>query len=231
MDYYFKKNFEIVGNLLNLLESDLKLGGNSKIEEIDVKIKDINRQISNLYEFSGVRNKVFFNDIPSKILNSDMKKSLYKMLDRKRLKFVLIHDQTKGKNSVNFDNAVRCVGPTLIVIQATTGHVFGAYVHDTFGNPGGWVRGSEQTFIFSLKNIYNTPIKLLHNGSGNGIHITSCGLHLSNDLVAFCSHSCSPSVYTKIAPGYINVPVSNTLLAGEPNYTPQHMEVFSVSNL
>ena len=226
----FRKNFGIVQNLLELLESELKEDEESHSDEIEVKIKDINKQISNLFEIKGVLNLYSNSKIPSTILTEEMMKSIGKMLPKKKLKFVLIHDQTKGKTAGDFDKAVKGVGPTLTVIKSTTGYVFGAYVHDTFGTAGGWIKGSEENFIFTLKN-NNTPVKLLSNG-GNGVHITSCGLHLSGDLIAFCTYSCNPSVFNKIAPGYdTSLVVNNTLLAGASTYTPQHMEVFSVSSI
>jgi len=100
-------------------------------------------------------------------------------------------------------------------------------VQDTWGQPGGWVEGSKDTFLFTFGNNGTSPVKLLHNGNGRGIHISSCGMHLSNDLVAFCSHSCTPTVYTTVAPGYSAV-VNDKLLAGASTYTPVLMEVFAV---
>jgi len=156
-----------------------------------------------------------------------MQKTLFSMLPQREYKqFRLIHDSNRGITESAFDSAVKGVGPTLIIIKSDTNYVFGAYVQDTWGNGSGWIKGSQDTFLFTFGNKLS-PIKLLHNGVGNGIH-ANCGLHLSSDLVAFCSHSCSPSVYTKVAPGYNIVSVDNKLLAGSSTYTPVLMEVFAI---
>jgi hypothetical protein len=140
-------------------------------------------------------------------------------------------DSSKGISSAQFDPAVKNMGsPFLIVIKTNAGYTFGAYVHDLFNSGSGWVQGSSQTFLFSFGSqlVPPYPVKLLHKGSGQGIHLGHCGLHLGSDLVAFCSHSCTPSIYTQVAPGY-SATVNDRLLAGESNYTPNFMEVFSVT--
>jgi len=146
-----------------------------------------------------------------------------------RRTFRLVHDSNKGIAASDFDSAVKGLSPTLIVIKSTTNYVFGAYVQDRWGQGNGWIVGSKDTFLFTFGNNNSTPVKLLHSGIGNGIHISSCGLHLGNDLVAFCSHSCNPQVYTTVAPGY-NAVVNNTLLAGSSNWEPLLMEVFAIDN-
>jgi len=170
--------------------------------------------------------------ITSLILNRKMEGFLAKMLGKKaQSKINLIHDSTRGLTSTDFDRAVKDVGPTLIIIKSVSGYVFGAYVHDTWGpnTAPGWIKGSPETFLFSFGHIGALkPIKLLHNGNTNGIHIASCGVHLSSDLITFCSHSCTPSVYTIVAPGYDQVTVDSTTLAGTQSWVPELIEVFSV---
>jgi len=170
--------------------------------------------------------------ITSTILNRKMEGCLARMLgDKAQSKINLIHDSTRGLTAYEFDMAVKDVGPTLIVIKNLGGYVFGAYVHDTWGpNTGsGWIEGSHETFLFSFGHIGAfKPVKLCHNGNTNGIHIASCGVHLSSDLVTFCSHSCNPQVYTIVAPGYTQVTVDANTLAGSSSWTPEFIEVFSV---
>ena len=145
---------------------------------------------------------------------------------KKKMKFSLIHDSNRGVAADNFDAAVKGKSSILVIIKNTSDYVFGAYIADKFGSPGAWIEGSKETFLFTFGTT-NAPrtIKLLHSG-GQGIHITSCGLHLSSDLVTFCSNSCTPSVYKTIAPGYPIVDVNNTLLAGNANWTLSYAEVF-----
>ena len=133
-----------------------------------------------------------------------------------------------GLTANQFDNAVKNKGPTLIIIKNTIGYVFGAYIDDVWGNGNGWIRGSLKTFLFTFGSDGNHPLKLLHNGGQQGIHISSCGVHLSSDLVTFCSNSCSPSTYTKISDGYENVQITTNTLAGSQNWTPSYIEVFHI---
>jgi len=171
--------------------------------------------------------------IPSTILNTDLQKTLLSMLPPGgQRKFRLIHDSSRGIANTIFDQAVKGIGPTLIVIKSNNNYVFGAYVQDVWGSGSGWIPGSQNTFLFTFGNITSPkPVKLLHKGQGNGIHISGCGMHLGDgdDLIAFCGHSCAtPTVYTKVAPGYNAVSVDEKCLAGANTYTPVLMEVFAV---
>eukprot|EP01105_Mastigella_eilhardi_P017902 TRINITY_DN4125_c0_g1_i16.p2 TRINITY_DN4125_c0_g1~~TRINITY_DN4125_c0_g1_i16.p2 ORF type:complete len:262 (-),score=55.81 TRINITY_DN4125_c0_g1_i16:60-845(-) len=173
-------------------------------------------------------------DMQSTILSAPMKKSLRKMLPGgwRNIKCHTILTSAAGTEAAQFDNTVKGVGPFLIVIRANTNFVFGAYVADTFGAPGGWIPGSLETFLFSFGdcNAAIHPVKLCHSGSGNGIHISSCGLHLGTDLVAFCSHRSTPQVYTTVDPLFSSVTLNDTTLAGRGEWQPLFTEVFAVSH-
>jgi len=167
--------------------------------------------------------------IPSSILSGSMKKMLLSMLPYNLKKFRRIHEG--AASAATFDKIVKGFGPTLIVIRANTQFIFGAYVVDRWGSGGSWISGSRETFLFSLgANGIGNSLKLVHSGNGNGIHITSCGLHLgdSGDLVAFCSHSCAvPQTYSVIAPGFQYQPLTANTLAGTSTWTVVQAEIFS----
>lgn len=230
----FKKNFEYVNTLLKqILEIyEPKQGEDIIGNQIHGAVKDLNLQMMKLFQSDSVVNALPGKlSISSKILTKEMERNLYLMLPRKKeiWKFKLIHDSSQGITTTHFDQVVKGLSPTLIIIRSTSNYVFGAYIEDVWGSPGGWIKGSEQNFLFTFGSLDAIkPIKLNHNGIGNGIHISSCGLHLGSDLIAFCSHSCTPSVYTKIAPGYPNVTINDRLLAGANAWTPSLMEVFKV---
>ena len=227
----FKKNFEQVQTFLKqILEIfEPEKGEDILRNQIHGAVNDLNLQMMKLFQNNTVVNTLSNISISSKILTKEMEKHLCLMLPTKRLlKFKLIHDSSKGMAASQFDPAVKGVSPTLIIIKSSTNYVFGAFVEDVWGTPGGWIQGSNENFLFTFGNLnVISPIKLLHKGSGDGIHISSCGMHLSSDLVAFCSHSCSPSVYTKLAPGYPPVEINGNLVAGATNWTPSFMEVFT----
>ena len=194
----FKKNFEFVGKLLkNLLSSiDGQENFDQKALEIKGKVLEINNLFLKLFDSNFVLNssKVQIS-IESKILTKPTIKMLDQMF-KKKMKFSLIHDSNRGVAKTNFLNGKSSI---IVIIKNTLDYVFGAYIADKFGSPGGWIEGSKETFLFTFGTT-NAPraIKLLHSG-GQGIYISGgCGLHLSSDLNAFCSNSCSPSVYKTI---------------------------------
>ena len=228
----FKKNFEQVQTLLKqILEIyEPEKGEDIVGNQIHGAVKDLNLQIIKLFQNDSV-----VHALPnfSKILTKEMEKHLGLMLpDKKFWKFKLIHDSSKGTTASDFDKAVKGLSPTLIIIKSTNDYVFGAYVQDTWGSSQGWIIGNEKNFLFTFgPSNAISPIKLNHNGiTKEGIHIQSCGLHLGSDLIAFCSYSCTPSAYTKIAPGYPNVPINEKLLAGTQNWTHSFMEVFTLED-
>eukprot|EP01121_Diplochlamys_sp_Union-15-3_P003488 TRINITY_DN1337_c0_g6_i1.p1 TRINITY_DN1337_c0_g6~~TRINITY_DN1337_c0_g6_i1.p1 ORF type:complete len:330 (-),score=49.88 TRINITY_DN1337_c0_g6_i1:13-1002(-) len=180
-------------------------------------------------------NKIY---IQSNILTTESQKvHLAKMLNSKLNWKLILDSQTGGQSAETFDSCVKGKSNILVVIQATTGFIFGAFVADKFG-PGeasGWISGSTETFLWTLRN-NNHPIKLTYkksSGASSG-HFSSCGLHLGNrngELVAFCSHGCqSPNAFKNVAPGYeTTLPIDQNLLAGSVAWTPARMEVFELS--
>jgi hypothetical protein len=174
----------------------------------------------------------------STILDSAMMQTISQMLPERykthRLVPKILRDE--GFTVANFDGVMNGVGPFIVFIrEANTKYVFGACVFDTFGTGGqGWIRGSGENFLFTLGNVSGQPAQLLLNDEGNGIHISSCGLHMGGDLVVFCStHSCMPNVYTKMAPGYSGTITCSTLSGvssgnGTTLYTPGRVEVYAL---
>jgi len=227
----FKRNFELIQELLLLIVFlEYKEDKGVDITHIQEQMTRTNEEIRTLLREEGV-NGGFKGNLKSTILDKTNEKNLYKMLGKKaRATYTLIHTSDSGMGAGTFDSAVTGKGPFLVIIKATNNYVFGAYVQDTFGSSlgTGWKPGSQETFLFTFGTDGTRPIKLLHKGSGDGIHISSCGLHLSTDLVTFCSNSCSPSVYTVVAPGYPSVTVDSNLLAGASYFTQSYIEVWSV---
>jgi hypothetical protein len=150
-----------------------------------------------------------------------------------------------------FDSAVRDRGATLTIIQSADGHVFGAYIQDALAlrsssnHIAGWAPGSADSFVFALGNVTRSPLRckraLQPNSStvsaGDGIYQGGCGLHAATDLVAFCSHSCQPSLYTRPVPtkGFDSsaVVLKPGTLCGTPGvdtYELAHVEVYAISN-
>jgi len=181
-------------------------------------------------------------EISSSILDSRMRHQLKRMLGSERLTFKLIPIPLTNTSSdqTSFRKEVVGKGPTLVVIRSTTNYIFGAYIHDTFNGSEEWRPGSRETFLFTFGNGSSQPLKLLHKGSGNGIYMGACGVHLGqnsnssgNDLNVFCSPTgyCDPQVYTVVAPGYGPTTVTSTTMAGAREWTPSAVEVFNVTRI
>jgi len=153
------------------------------------------------------------------------------MFGKGRVSFTQLITSASGTHATVFDNAVRNHGNVLTLIRSSNNYVFGGFFVDIFGSGGSWRPGNPENFLFSLTG---SPFKLLKSTNTNhGIHISSCGLHLGHgDLVAFCSHSCTPNDYRTFAPGYQPIDLQPGTLCGTPgyqNYVPSLMEVYEVS--
>jgi hypothetical protein len=186
----------------------------------------------------------------SKILSEGMLETITRMIDDSLLRsktgvLTLLHTSAAGQDASTFDQKVKNKELVLIVIKATTGFVFGGFVADQFGSSGSWIAGSPFNFIYTLgnSNLYTPqsggnkqkPIvaKFAKNPTATqGIHITSCGLHMgsSGALVAFCSHSTVfPNADYTLANGFESVVVDGNTVAGcSSSFTPEFMEVYQV---
>jgi len=183
----------------------------------------------------------------SKILTEEMLEPISRMIDEgimrsKTGNLTLLHTSAQGQDASSFDNKVRGKENILIVIKATTGWVFGGFVADQFGSSGSWISGSDLNFVWTLGNSNlkkqggkQKPVVAKFSKTPTatqGIHITSCGLHMgsSGALVAFCSHSTVfPNSDYQLAPGYESVSVDSSTVAGcASSFTPEFMEVYQV---
>lgn len=143
----------------------------------------------------------------------------------------LTDDVDGNRSASKYDSAVKNHGNVLLLVKAN-GRVFGGFHVDVFGSGGGWIAGNSQNFLFSMKATdASEATKLLkppNVHSGNYLHISSCGFHMT-DLTAFCSHSANtPSMYNVVAPGFEPLPAGNTIAGSGGNFTPERMEVFEV---
>jgi len=167
--------------------------------------------------------------IRSQILDAEMQKTLASMTGGPRTARLLV-DSSSGMTKTVFDGATKRQGPFVIIIKSSTGHVFGAYVEDTFS--AGWTTGSPNNFLFSLKAIGSQQVvKLQRSRVGCGIcSCKGCGLRMGSEggLIAFCEHRTANDPAFELAPGYEAVG-SKTLHGQFGDYTPVLMEVFGLS--
>ena len=143
---------------------------------------------------------------------------------------------TNDKSS--FDAAVKGIGRVIVLIRTTAGHVFGSYVHRTFGE-GDW-DVDDGAFLFALGNLTHAPVKLKAAPRGGKVYLGNCGLHVGQggDFVTFCNtNTCGmPKQFTLFQDfeGCQAAPVSLSAgyLCGTPGtaaFTPSRMEVYTFS--
>ena len=178
---------------------------------------------------------------PSQILDLTMAATLAKMcspMDGGLRQLLATNESTN--RAASFDAAVKGIGRVIVLIRTTAGHVFGCYVHVTFGDVNGWVV-DDGAFLFALGNLTHAPVKLKAAPGAGQVYIGgNCGLHVGyspNELVTFCAgnNSCGmPTQFTllqdfagcKAAP----VTLSEGYLCGTPGtkaFTPSRMEVYT----
>ena len=166
----FKRNFEIVHNLLNKLIEDLKVEETNDTDnkQIEGTIENLNSQIFKLFESKMIRNELFPIEpmkIDSKILNNAMKEMLEKMLYNQDLHFrfeKLLYVNGNPKTGVSdFHKVANGVGPTLTIIQSQNNYIFGAFIKDKFQNR------NEDDFLFENPeepfNYYDPKVEKLEN--------------------------------------------------------------------
>ena len=143
-------------------------------------------------------------------------------------------DNSQGNAVAQFDPYVKNQASVLTIVKGGNGWIFGGYFADSFTPGGSWVEGHASNFLFSLgAHGRGTPLKLMKTaGTGNGIHLGSCGLHLGTggDMTVFCGNTVNKlQQFTTVAPGYAG-PVTDTCLAGLTGaFNPTRMEVYQVT--
>jgi hypothetical protein len=70
-----------------------------------------------------------------------------------------------GFGSKDFHNRCNNQGETLIVVQTTLGYIFGAWTPVVWRSAGGYISKGLNSWIFSLVNPSNTPIRLFNTGA------------------------------------------------------------------
>jgi hypothetical protein len=229
----FIKNFELLqASLDSVRESYLK--PKPQYEQICAHVSAINKSIGQLSTLPMVLFQRESQIAGSQILDNKMRGTLSHVLEAKPLTFLTSSAQI-GSTAPAFDAVVQGKGPFVLLIQAASGHVFGAYVPEEFSSKTGWLPCRPDLVLFSLGNLTGTPLKLLPVHGAARMHFGRCGLHVGQNsgLVCFCSHSCGhfPESEWTAAPGYPSDRRAGAL-CGTPGlavFTPQLMEIFVVA--
>jgi hypothetical protein len=230
----FIKNFELLqASLESVRESYLK--PKSQLEEVRERLASINSSIDQLSSMTMVSFESRNKFSGGTILDDKMQTTLSKLFERAQRFAFLASSANIGTAAVAFDNAVRGKGPFVVIIRATSGHVFGVYVPEEFSSKTGHQQCSADLFLFALGNLTGTPLKFIPMAGVSTMHYGSCGLHIGqhNELVCFCSHQCGDLTGRwNAAPGY-PANFSSGTLCGTPGtaaFNPQLMEIYTKSS-
>ncbi|KAF9366867.1 hypothetical protein BGX34_003967 [Mortierella sp. NVP85] len=153
-------------------------------------------------------------------------------------KLVLQYRATRdGFDATNFHMACDQRGPTLTIVRAENGMIFGGYNGSSWSShPTGVYSTSRSNFLFTLKSREhpareNAVFGIRGDGNAAAYSKTDYGptfgvghdLYLSSN----CNLSCQSS--STMPSTYIGLNASSTALAGSPNFRVQEYEVFLVS--
>uniref|UniRef100_A0A0K8SIH1 MTOR-associated protein MEAK7 n=2 Tax=Lygus hesperus TaxID=30085 RepID=A0A0K8SIH1_LYGHE len=140
------------------------------------------------------------------------------------------HNKGHGSNFTMLCEMISDVGPTIIVVKDTSGHVFGCCATDSW-KPASFFYGDCRCFLFQLKphlryypaTTFNTNFQyhnqnqhMLPNGFGMGGRIGSWGFWLDGDFGK------------GLSAGYCSTFKDYSRLSGKEEFTYDHIEVWSI---
>ena len=157
---YFDSN---INCLITNLKSDMKY---------EIKICCIYNNIEG--EWSEIQN--IKTNIDSIILKEskrekELLEKIYEWSGYKRMK-LLYRGTRDGKSCKDFHNKCDNKGPTICLYKSDKGYIFGGYAPISWESNGGWQKNND-SFIFTLTNIYDKPIKFPHVEGQDSLHNNS----------------------------------------------------------
>ena len=88
-------------------------------------------------------------------------------------KMELLYRGTRdGKSYKDFHNKCDNQGPTICLYKSEKGYIFGGYAPISWESSGGWQKNND-SFIFTLTNIYDKPTKFPHVEGQDSLHNNS----------------------------------------------------------
>jgi hypothetical protein len=84
---------------------------------------------------------------------------------------LLYKGTTHGFGSNNFHSRCDNQGETLVVVQTTTGYIFGGWTPIVWRSLGNYASKGSNSWVFSLVNPSNTPIRLFNTGANGNYTI------------------------------------------------------------
>jgi len=177
----------------------------------------------------------------TKLLDRKYKKDIYKFFNIRpggKLVIKLLYRGSRdGFTARDFHSKCDGKPKTLTVVKAENSkNIFGGYFEGSWAQSGSY--SSLPSWLFSLVNKYNKPVKLIPNTSSSNTYVNGTygptwggghDLHINNNMQSTSNYS-SPSTYRTFAPGYSNLGViyDNNLLAGASHFKVEEIEVLQI---
>ena len=200
-----ENNNNKINNEIKKIESHINII-NKNFEEEEIEDKEIEEEegIKEEVELEKPKKEEVIEEnknksIPKIIKGDDFKKLNDWINNAKTLKFELIYKASKnGDKDLNFHLICDGKGPTVTVIKAKNGHIFGGYISVPFSSDG-QTSSDDKAFLFSLKNMKKFPIKnkeiAIYNDPFWGPYFGDKDLAVSSECLSKLSF-CKPSSYT-----------------------------------
>lgn len=238
----------ITDEKINLSIKKKELIGDEKYDKLSEIVNKLINEVKELKEENEkMRNEInqlnqFKLDIEEKIKKKEKKYSILKgssiLKDKqnvdlisnwiepeRNISYKQIYKATRdGGTGTDFHKFCDNKGPTLTLIEATNGYIFGGYITISWESPEGWTyKGNDNNaFIFSINNKQKFPIKdnskVIYNYKLNGPDFGCNDIYLEQTTFLNTNSSCGQ--YSYKAPPKI--------LAGGSEFQVKELEVYSV---
>ena len=153
------------------------------------------------------------------------------ILENTEKKYNLLYKVTRdGDGCSTFHSKCDGKGPTIIIIQTTTGYKFGGYTSINWDNTSSNYKKDELAFIFSLNK--KKKFKIKSGNVGNAIYCTSSyGPIFGNGHDFYIVNNCKSSSNGTNTPSTYECDEKNGLTGGQSSFYVKEMEVFQVEFL
>jgi len=139
-----------------------------------------------------------------------------------------------GFQYVNFHSKCDNKPNTFIIIKSASGNIFGGYTEQTWNHPASW-KADPNSFIFSLMNKFNRPLKIKCTGNDAIFSSSDYGIIFGDGHTIYISEnsnentkSCSSFGSSYIHPDYASGSnEAKSFLAGSSNFQVIEIEVYT----
>ena len=203
----------------------------SSLNDLRKKVKYLeNQMISKISEEklkeSLISKEIILNEEEEKMIKNWILKKLNK--ENSKIELNLLYKLTRdGDGCSTFHTKCDGKGPTIIIIQTTSGYKFGGYTSINWDNTTNNYKKDELAFIFSLnkKKKYKIKSEKIGNAIWSG---SNYGPIFGSGHDFYISNNCKSSSSGTNTPYSYECDEKNGLTGGQRNFYVKEMEVFQV---